>query len=58
MDPVAAAEVVFEQAAEGRFYLLTQPDYVGSAMAERAETLVSQRLPTLRTVRRFDPAHQ
>jgi hypothetical protein len=37
---------------------LTQPDYVGSAMAERAETLVSQRLPTLRTVRRFDPAHQ
>jgi NAD(P)-dependent dehydrogenase (short-subunit alcohol dehydrogenase family) len=58
MDPVAAAEVVFEQAAEGRFYLLTQPDYVGSAMAERAETLVSQCLPTLRTVRRFDPAHQ
>ena len=37
MDPVAAAEVVFEQAAEGRFYLLTQPEYVGSAMAERAE---------------------
>ena len=58
MDPVAAAEVVFEQAAEGRFYLLTQPDYVGSAMAERAETLVSQRPPTLRTGRRFDSAHQ
>jgi hypothetical protein len=58
MDPVAAAEVVFEQAAEGRFYLLTQPEYVGSAMAERAEVLVSQRPPTLRTGRRFDPAHQ
>ncbi len=57
MDPVAAAEAVFDQAAEGRFYLLTQPDYVGSAMAERAEALVSQRPPTLRG-RRFDPAPQ
>src|SRR5215208_7666714 len=54
MDPVAAAEAIFDQAAEGRFYLLTQPDYVGSAMAERAEVLVSQRPPTLRG-RRFDP---
>jgi NAD(P)-dependent dehydrogenase (short-subunit alcohol dehydrogenase family) len=54
MDPVDAAEVVFEQAAQGRFYLLTQPEYVGSAMAERAETLVSQQPPTLRG-RRFDP---
>ncbi len=58
MDPVAAAEVVFEQATEGRFYLLTQPDYVGSAMAERAEVLVSQRPPALRSSRRFNPAHQ
>jgi NAD(P)-dependent dehydrogenase (short-subunit alcohol dehydrogenase family) len=57
MDPVAAAEVVFDQAAEGRFYLLTQPDYVASAMVERAEVLASQRPPTLRG-RRFDPAHQ
>lgn len=57
MDPLAAAEAVFEQAAEGRFYLLTQPDYVGSAMAERAEVLVSQRPPALRG-RRFDAAHQ
>ena len=39
MDPLAAAETVFEQAAEGRFYLLTQPEYVGSAMAERAKCL-------------------
>jgi NADP-dependent 3-hydroxy acid dehydrogenase YdfG len=57
MDPLAAAEAVFDQAAEGRFYLLTQPDYVGSAMAERAEVLVSQRPPMLRG-RRFDPARQ
>ncbi len=58
MDPLAAAEVVFEQAAQGRFYLLTQPEYVGSAMAERAEVLVSQRAPVLRTDRRFRPARQ
>jgi NAD(P)-dependent dehydrogenase (short-subunit alcohol dehydrogenase family) len=58
MDPLAAAEVVFDQAAQGRFYLLTQPDYVGSAMAERAEVLVSQRPPALRTRRRFEPPHQ
>ena len=58
MDPVAAAEVVFEQAAEGRFYLLTQPEYVGNAMSERAEVLASQRPPALRSGRRFDPAHQ
>jgi NAD(P)-dependent dehydrogenase (short-subunit alcohol dehydrogenase family) len=58
MDPVAAAEVVFEQAAEGRFYLLTQPEYVGSAMTERANVLASQRAPQLRTKRRFDPAQK
>jgi NAD(P)-dependent dehydrogenase (short-subunit alcohol dehydrogenase family) len=58
MDPLAAAEVVFDQAVAGRFYLLTQPDYVGSAMAERSEILASQQPPVLRTGRRFDPAHQ
>jgi NADP-dependent 3-hydroxy acid dehydrogenase YdfG len=47
MDPLAAAETVFEQAAEGRFYLLTQPS-VGSAMTERANVLASQRPPALR----------
>ncbi|WP_193044821.1 SDR family NAD(P)-dependent oxidoreductase [Mycolicibacterium baixiangningiae] len=56
MDPLAAAEVVFDQAAEGRFYLLTQPEYVGSAMAERADVLRTQRAPALRTAPRFDPA--
>jgi len=55
MDPLAAAAAVFEQAAEDRFYLLTQPDYVGSAMTERANVLASQQAPRLRTQRRFDP---
>jgi NAD(P)-dependent dehydrogenase (short-subunit alcohol dehydrogenase family) len=46
MDPLAAAETVFEQAAEGRFYLLTQQS-VGEAMAERANVLAAQRPPAL-----------
>jgi NAD(P)-dependent dehydrogenase (short-subunit alcohol dehydrogenase family) len=54
MDPDAAAEVVFEQSAEGAFYLLTQPDYVRSAMAERAQTLTTLVPPQLRTKARFD----
>lgn len=56
MDPVAAAEVVFDRAAVGDFYLLTQPDYVSSAMSERARVLSTQQPPQLRTERRFDPA--
>ncbi|MGV0746482.1 SDR family oxidoreductase [Mycolicibacterium sp. XJ870] len=55
MDPVEAAEVVFEQSAKGAFYLLTQPEYVGSAMSERARVLTTQVPPQLRTERRFDP---
>ncbi|MGN6337522.1 SDR family NAD(P)-dependent oxidoreductase [Mycobacterium sp.] len=47
MDPLAAAETVFEQAAEGRFYLLTQQS-VASAMADRANVLAAQRSPALR----------
>ncbi|MGV0652407.1 SDR family oxidoreductase [Mycolicibacterium thermoresistibile] len=56
MDPVEAARVVFEQAAAGEFYLLTQPEYVGGAMAERAAVLTERRAPVLRTEQRFDPA--
>ncbi|ADU00551.1 SDR family NAD(P)-dependent oxidoreductase [Mycolicibacterium gilvum] len=56
MDPVAAAEVVFDQAAAGEFYLLTQPEYVSSAMTERARVLSTRQAPQLRTERRFDPA--
>jgi NAD(P)-dependent dehydrogenase (short-subunit alcohol dehydrogenase family) len=58
MDPIAAAEVVFEQAAAGDFYLLTQPEYVGNAMSERADILTNRRPPVLRSKRRFDPAHR
>lgn len=57
MDPLAAAEVLFDQAATGRFYLITQPDYVGSAMTERARILSTQQAPQLRDHRRFDHAH-
>jgi NAD(P)-dependent dehydrogenase (short-subunit alcohol dehydrogenase family) len=56
MDPLMAAEVLFAQAAEGRFYLHSHPDMVGAAMAERANILASQRHPMLRTRTRFDPA--
>jgi NAD(P)-dependent dehydrogenase (short-subunit alcohol dehydrogenase family) len=47
MDPLAAAETVFEQAAEGRFYLLTQKS-VASAMGQRANVLAAQRAPSLK----------
>ena len=57
MDPLTAAEVIFDQAAQGRFYLITQPDYVGAAMTERARVLTHQQAPQLRNHRRFDPTH-
>jgi len=47
MDPLAAAETLFEQAAEGRFYLVTQESVV-AAMERRAEVLAAQLPPTLR----------
>jgi NADP-dependent 3-hydroxy acid dehydrogenase YdfG len=48
MDSGAAAATIFEQAVDGRFYLLTEPEYVGSAMAERANVLAAQRPPSRR----------
>ncbi|WP_255799540.1 SDR family NAD(P)-dependent oxidoreductase [Mycobacteroides abscessus] len=54
MDPVDAAEAIFNQAVDGRFYLLTQPEYVGSAMIERANVLATQRAPELRAKPRYD----
>lgn len=47
MDPMAAAATIFEQAAKGRFYLLTEQS-VGAAMAERANVLAVQRQPSLK----------
>jgi NAD(P)-dependent dehydrogenase (short-subunit alcohol dehydrogenase family) len=51
MDPRAAAAAIFEQAVDGRFYLLTEPESVGSAMAERANILAAQRPPASRRKR-------
>jgi NAD(P)-dependent dehydrogenase (short-subunit alcohol dehydrogenase family) len=45
MDPAEAAETVFQQATDGRFYLHTHPDAVGAAMAERADVLASHHKP-------------
>lgn len=56
MDALEAAHVVFDQAAQDAFYLLTQPEYVRSAMAERAEILTTLTPPRLRRTQRFDPA--
>ncbi|MDT5137268.1 MAG: hypothetical protein QOD58_1530 [Mycobacterium sp.] len=47
MDPMAAAETLFEQAAAGRFYLVTQPSVV-AAMKHRADMLAAQRPPSLK----------
>ncbi len=47
MDPLAAAQTLFEQAAKGRFYLVTQ-DSVTSAMKQRAEVLAAQSPPALK----------
>lgn len=49
MDPAVAANAIFEQAAQGRFYLLTEPQSVGSAMMRRANVLAAQRAPSVRT---------
>lgn len=58
MDPLEAAEMIFRQSAEGHFYLHTHPDSVGAAMVERANVLVAQQSPQLRTETRFESAPQ
>lgn len=58
MDPLKAAEMIFGQSAEGRFYLHTHPDSVGAAMAERANVLAAQQPPQLRAETRFESAPQ
>lgn len=40
-----AAETIFRQAADGEFYIVTQPDSVLGAMRDRAEQLVARRAP-------------
>ena len=58
MDPLEAAAMIFGQSAEGHFYLHTHPDSVGAAMAERANVLVTQQAPRLRTKTRFESVPQ
>lgn len=43
--PAEAAETIMEQAARGEFFIVTQPDIVHPAMAERARRLVSRTPP-------------
>lgn len=43
--PAEAAETIMEQAAQGEFYVITQPDMVLGAMRSRAEQLVGRRAP-------------
>lgn len=45
MDPLDAAQAVFDQAAAGEFYLLPQPDYVGAIMATRGARLTRRSIP-------------
>jgi NAD(P)-dependent dehydrogenase (short-subunit alcohol dehydrogenase family) len=52
MTAVAAAETIFRQAAEGEFYILTQPDMIRASMARRAEQLLERRAPRARSVPR------
>lgn len=52
MDPMTAAEIIFDQSAAGGFYLTTHPDAVAGAMTERARVLSAQAIPKLRS-RRF-----
>jgi NADP-dependent 3-hydroxy acid dehydrogenase YdfG len=40
-----AAETIFQQAAQGEFYILTQPDVVSAAMAARAKQLTERAPP-------------
>lgn len=51
MDPVTAAREIFAQSAAGAFYLMTQPEFVGGAMAERARILTERLAPVLPTGR-------
>lgn len=52
MDPLSAAEAIFEQAVAGGFYLSTHPEQVRASMADRGRALTDQVTPQLRA-RRF-----
>src|SRR5690606_32956593 len=51
MDADAAADTIFEQAANGEFYIVTQPELCLGVMRRRAEQLAARRAPQLRPPR-------
>jgi NAD(P)-dependent dehydrogenase (short-subunit alcohol dehydrogenase family) len=51
MDPAVAAETIFQQAAEGEFYIVTHPDLCLDVMRRRAEQLAGRRAPQLQPPR-------
>lgn len=48
-----AAETIFQQAADGEFYIVTQPEAVLAAMRQRGETLAGRQPPALAGRSRF-----
>ncbi|MGB8405325.1 MAG: SDR family NAD(P)-dependent oxidoreductase [Mycobacterium sp.] len=52
MDALTAAETIFDQSAEGGFYLSTHPKQIRASMADRGRALSEQQTPRLRG-RRF-----
>ena len=52
MTALAAAETIFSQAADGEFFILTQPEMIGAAMARRADQLRDRHPPRRRTTLR------
>ena len=52
MDPLSAAQAIFEQSAAGGFYLSTHPEQVQASMADRGRALTNRATPKLRA-RRF-----
>jgi NAD(P)-dependent dehydrogenase (short-subunit alcohol dehydrogenase family) len=52
MTALAAAETIFSQAADGEFFILTQPEMIGAAMARRADQLRDRHPPRRRTAPR------
>jgi NAD(P)-dependent dehydrogenase (short-subunit alcohol dehydrogenase family) len=52
MTVLAAAETIFSQAADGEFFILTQPEMIGAAMARRADQLRDRHPPRRRTAPR------
>jgi NAD(P)-dependent dehydrogenase (short-subunit alcohol dehydrogenase family) len=51
MDPATAAATIFQQAAEGEFYIVTHPELCLGVMRRRADQLAERRAPQLQPPR-------